>query len=294
MESKRKIGFFILLGVYGSGLFIALTLFRLPVEKLIASAVSDISGGKIAIRVERVSFAFPDRIRLKNITAFFFQKDQPVECRFHKIDLRPRYRDLFSGLLPVWFHAELADGELEGYVGVSLSRGVKHENLDLDATGLRLERLDWISALSNRKIKGKLNAHVHLEGNLKDPAQVQGKGRLSVEDGAVETILDLPGMASVPFDVVEAPFLLRDGRIFIEKGEMRGPMFSGSFSGIVKLRMPLKRSRPRIEVRLAPGARLADHPLGKWIFERIKNIAGPLSVHIGGTFETPVITWSTS
>jgi type II secretion system protein N len=193
------------------------------------------------------------------------------------------------GYLPIGFRCVLQRGQLDGQAGVSLFKGTRKGYLTIDASEVYLEDSNILQSLSRRALKGRVKAGMRIEGNMTDPSQLTGEGRVLWEQGAIGTKLSVPGLEAVPFDAVTVAFTALDGKVTLKEGTMQGPMFSGSLTGEIKLAKKISRSQLTIEARLTPGPLLRDNEMASQFLAKSRK--GPLIITVKGTLERPSISW---
>lgn len=284
---KKKIVLGIILGCYGIGLFIVLTLVRVPWTGVVVHTANRALNGSAFFSAEHVDLRFPDRLRIQGGVLEVPRGASMLRQDVTEAVLRPDYRNLIRGYLPARFSGDLAAGRVEGRFGMSRRIGMRDAYLFLRAEKLGLARLDVMASTLGRKVEGTLNGELRFQGNLENVLQVQGQGHITVADGSVETRVGFPGLETVPFDRVEVVFSVKDGRVQLDQADMKGPVFSGSLSGTVALRERVSRSRLSVRGTLTPGREIRQNPFLERLLGRALEGKRTLPIQVGGTLERP-------
>jgi len=277
------------LAVYALILFFFLTLYRLPADQLIAMTTAHVSQGRLNIEARRVSPIFPAGYRLEDVSCTVQSGEILARDHLKSLTLRPGLMRFLVGYLPVGFRCALQRGQLDGKAGASLFRGPRKGYLTIDASEVYLEDFNILQSLSRRALQGRLKAGMTIEGNMTDPSQLTGEGRVLWEQGSIETKLSIPGLEAVPFDALTLAFTAVDGKVTLKESAMKGPMFSGSLAGEIKLAKKIARSQLMIEARLTPGPLLRNNEMASQFLAKSRK--GPLIITVKGTLERPSISW---
>jgi hypothetical protein len=84
-------------------------------------------------------------------------------------------------------------------------------------------------------------------------------------------------------------FSIRDGVLKLEKGEMNGPLLSGSYSGEIRLKKIMHQSQIILTGEMKPGPMLESNKLFSQLFSKILKGKETVKVSITGTFAKPSI-----
>ena len=294
MKLRYKIFSWMGLAVYTLLLFLLMTLYRLPADKLIAATVEDLTKGKLSVKVRRMSPAFPAIYRLEGVSYGISLGDIRVKDHLDSLIFRPDYKRLFVGYLPFQFRGTIQRGSIHGKTGVSTRSWIEDGYITIKISDIYLEDSNILRSFSDRDLRGKINGEIRVNGNLTDFTKINGEGHFHAEKGSINTKIDLPGMKAVPFESIKLAFSIKDGILALKDSEMDGPMFSGIFSGEVKLNQKIGESRLNITAEMEPGQLLKNHQLAGQFLNKIRIGNAPLVIKIGGTLEKPSIVWSKS
>jgi type II secretion system protein N len=289
MKLDRKNILWAGLTVYALILFFLLTFYRLPADQLIAATTAQVTQGQLNIEAQKVAPIFPMGYRLEEVSCIVQLGETSARDRLKSLTLRPGFLRLLVGYLPVGFQCALERGQLAGQAGASLFRGPRKGYLTIDASEVYLEDLNILQSLSRRALKGRVKAGIAIEGDMTDPSQLTGEGRVLWEQGSIGTKLSVPGLEAVPFDALTLAFTAMDGKVTLKDSAMKGPMFSGSLTGEIKLAKKIDRSQIMIEARLTPGPLLRNNEMAGQLLSKSRK--GPLVITVKGTLERPSISW---
>jgi len=293
---KRNIKAFGILGtiVYAVILFSLLTFYRLPAEKIFASAIGHFSREKVFLEIKKASPGLPFRYALEDIsygieTGGTFQRDT-LDTLIIKLDLLR----LITGCLPLKFEALPGRGRIQGRIGLSLFNAGNQGYLDLKINDVHLEDLRILNALAGRNVKGRLKGELTTEGNPVDLMKLNGSGRFTITQGGVETKFDIPGMNTIPFESVEVLFSVHQGMFKLERGQMNGPMFSGNYTGEIALKDDISMSQIDIRGEMKPGPMIDENKFVRQLLSQVLKGDAMVKVRVGGTIESPTIFRSRS
>ena len=275
-------------------LFLLMTFYRLPADKLIAATMENLTKGRLLFKAENISPVLPTGYRLEEVSYGIFVGDTPAKDHFKSLTFGPDYREIFTGHLPIKFNGVMPRGNIHGKTGLSiLSRG-KEGYLTIKASDVYLEDLNILRSFSGRNFKGKLRGEIKLEGNLADLSKIYGKGYLSLEKGSIDTRISIPGMETIPFKGIKLAFTIKDGKVILNNSKMDGPMFSGNFSGEIRLQEKIAQSQIMITARMSPGSLLENDQLTSKLLAKIMKGNDSLVIKIGGNLNRPNIKWGKS
>lgn len=267
--------------VYGVALFLCLTVYRLPSEKLLQRGVNQFTEGKVTLKAERISPTFPPGYRLENVEYSILLTGDFYKNNLKFLNIYPDYLGLIEGYFPVTMTGFLPRGSFEIQMGASILKGSKDGFIALKASEAYLDDLGFLKGLTGRTLKGKVNGEVNVKGDLADYTRIHGDGRLSFEGGSLESQVQFFGLKEIPFDNLRVSFALKEGLMSLKEVDLTGPVFSGRISGDIRLKKPLDQSLLHITARLTPGSGLPD-----------KEGTSPMVVKIEGMLRDPHVTWS--
>jgi type II secretion system protein N len=280
----------ICLTAYAVVLFTAMTLYRLPAEKLIQEALLQLTGGQVTISAESISPLFPLGYRLENVEYRTVLGGEFSKDRVRLLNISPEYSKLLMGYFPLVMKGVLPRGSFEITTGISMWKGSKDSYVGVKATEAYLEDFNVLRLLSGRGLRGKIGAEVNLRGNVEN-LKINGDGHILLEDGVLESRLHQLGVNDIPFKSLNVLFSIKEGVISIRKGQMVGPVFSGTFFGEMKLTKPLPRTILKLTARLKPGPDLAANKQTGRFMAALSAGREFLVIKLGGTLRQPFISW---
>jgi type II secretion system protein N len=275
--------------VYGVALFLCLTVYRLPSEKLLQRAVSQFTEGKVILKAERISPTFPPGYRLENVEYSILLTGDFYKNNLKFLSIYPNYLGLLKRYLPMTMKGLLPRGDFEIELGASILRGSEDGFIALKASDVYLEDLGFLKLLTGRTLKGKVKAEVNLKGNLTDYTRIYGDVRLSLEQGSLESQAQFFGLKEIPFQNLRISFAVKEGLLSLKEVDLAGPVLSGQISGDIRLKKPLEQSLLHLTARLTPGTGPSENegttpaPAGK---------DGLMVVRMEGLLRNPHVSWS--
>jgi len=289
MKVNRKVFSWAGFTLYGCILFLVLTLYRLPTDKIIAATIESVSGGRLVLRAEKMLFSFPGSYNMEGVSYGFMLGDRLFTGSLESLTLTPNYHRVLLGFFPIEFRGTMPRGVFQGKLGISAISKLKNGYFSIKVDDLPLEDLDILRSLIERELKGVLDCEMKLKGDFTDFSKTEGSGHLHVEKGAIGTRFDLPGLETVPFSSIKVGFLVKDGRMTLSRSEMSGPMLSGEVSGDLELVKKLTKGRLKMEAKMTPGPSLKNNPLAAKLLSKTLKGDSPVVIRIGGTLENPRI-----
>jgi type II secretion system protein N len=200
-----------------------------------------------------------------------------------------------AGLLQISFDARPAEkGKIEGKAGMPILGTSQKAYFEIKLSEVDLESLAWLSSLSGRDLKGKANGEMKFKGDFSNLGTVLGEGRFLLKNGFVETRMDLAGLKAIPFDSVRIPFVVKENRVLMDKGEMEGPMLSGTLTGWISLNKKITDSGLDLTARMMPGPLLEKNPLSEAFLSKTRKGGKEIILKIEGSVRQPTINWGKS
>ena len=114
----------------------------------------------------------------------------------------------------------------------------------------------------------------------------RGKGAIFVEDGSVETRLDLLGLKSISFAKLMLPLTIRNGVATLKGGQIMGPLLTGDFEGQIRLQQDFRASPLQMKATIRPGPSFSDEQTGGPLIAKDQ----PLVVQLQGTLSKPLFS----
>lgn len=270
-------------------LFIGLTMWRMPAERLIPYYAEKYSKGRLLLKVERASISFPLGCNLEKVSYAVSGGENPVADSLEHLIIRVNPLGWLRASLPVSFraHPPGVGAIIQGRS--SIPAAGKNTSIEIQASNVELGEMRVFKSLSSRDLKGKAGGQMSLSGNLADLSTLTGRGNILVQKGSVDTRFDLAGLKNIPFEVVRIPFTVKEGQLLLEKAEMEGPMLSGTLAGPIKLNKVFGNSTLDLTAKLRPGPLLHQNPMAGVLLSRIKEGSKEIVLKIGGSIKNPTV-----
>jgi type II secretion system protein N len=288
MTRLTKTFFWTGLGIYGLLLFLLFTFYRLPADRVLENALTRFTDTQTRVSAESVSFSLPLSYALERIACEAYWPQGKSKDRMDSLSFGPEWSRVFSGSLPLKGEAIFAQGRLEARLGVPLfSRGY----LDAKGYAVHLDELSFVQLLLDRRVTGMGEGELRLIGDVRFPADLNGRGFLRVTDGSVESKLPLAGLRTIPFQSVSASLIVQRGLLYVNDGKIEGPGVSGTFSGEVKLNNRLSESLLKLTAHLVPGPMMNENEFARQFLASLADEGEPITLYLGGTLGSPSIRW---
>lgn len=288
MTRLKKTLFWTGLGIYGLLLFLLLSLYRLPADKILGKLFTLGTETETLISAETVSFSLPMSYALEKVT---WEARWPQGVSTDRVDslfFGLEWSRIFSGSLPLKSEASLSRGRVEARLGVPcFRRGYVEANVH----DIHLEDLSFVEVLFDRRVSGKGEGELSLVGDVRSLSSLNGRAFLRATDGSVESKLPLAELRIIPFQSVSASVVIQKGVLFFNDGNIAGPAVSGSFSGEVKLDKPVSRSLLNITAHLTPMPMLNENDSAREWLTSLGDEGQPITIRLGGPLESPSIRW---
>jgi type II secretion system protein N len=286
MTRRTKTLFWTGLGIYGLLLFLLLTLYRLPADKILGKALTLFTGTQTLLSAETVSFSLPLSYALERITCEAYWPRGVSKDQMDSLIFAPEWSKIFSGSIPIRSEVIFARGRVEARLGVPLlSRGY----LDAKGSGVHLEDLSFVEILLDRRVSGKCEGELRFLGDIRFLSGLNGRGYLRLTDGSLESKLPLAGLRTIPFQSISAFLIIQKGLLFLNDGKIAGPAVSGTFSGEVKLDDRVSRSLLKLTAHLTPGPSLNENDFSRQFLASLGAEGEPIAIYLEGTLGSPSI-----
>ena len=288
MTPSRKILFWTGLAIYGLLLFLLLTLYRLPADKVLGKALTLFTKTQTLVSAETVSFSLPLSYTLEKVRCVAYWPQGVSKDLMDSLVLGLEWSRIFSGALPLKSEGTIARGRVQARLGLPfLGRGY----MDAKSSGIHLEDLSFLEVLLDRRVSGMCEGELRLVGDVRFPAGLTGRGFLQTKDGELESKLPLAGLRTFPFQSISTSLIIQNGLLILRDGEIAGPAVSGSFSGEVRLNDKLNDSLLKLAAQLTPGPLLKENAVARPLLESLAPDGEPITIHLGGSLGSPSIQW---
>ena len=288
MTRLQKTFFWTGLGIYGALLFLLLTLYGLPADRMLGKALTFFTETQTQVSADTVSFSLPLSYALEKVTCEAQWRQGVSKDRIDSLNFGLEWSRFFSGSLPLKTEALLARGRLESRLGLHLfGRGY----LDARAYSLHIEELSLLEILLDRRVSGQCEGELRLLGDVRFPSGLNGRGFMRITEGSVESKLPLAGLRTIPFRSVSAFADIQKGVMFLNDGKIEGPAVSGTFSGQVTLDEKMSRSLLNLTANLTPGPMVNDNELARQLAASLAEEGEPITLRLQGTLGSPSIRW---
>jgi len=288
MTPLKKTLFRIGLGIYGLLLFLLLTLYRLPADKMLGKALALWTQAQTLVSAETVSFSPPFSYAMETLTCEAHWPQGVSKDRIDSLKFSTEWSRIFSGSLPLKTSAIFARGHVETRLGVPfVGRGY----LDTWGSGIHLEDLSFVEVLLDRRVSGRCEGEMRLTGDVRFPTGLNGRGSLRAFDGFLESKIPITGLSTIAFQSISALLVIQEGVLYLSDGEIAGPAVSGTFSGEVKFDDRMSRSLLNITAHFTPGPLLNENESARKLVTSFTAEGRPITIRLEGTLGSPSLRW---
>jgi type II secretion system protein N len=276
--------------LYG-GYVIAVTVFFLYVL-FPADAAMEYFSGYLAkhhpeydVTADTVKPSFPPGLNLHTVS-IAYQGDTWIDLE--KIYVRPDYLSVFSSSKKVLFTGRAYSGNLKGFIDLQKEEPAYRMNMAAKLKGIRLEENEYLQTLSGRKISGRLDSTIDLDGDNKKGNSLNVT--LQVAEGEVGLTNPVFSINSIAFDKLEAELTVDRRSLKLKRCDVDGDQVKGDVTGVVLFRQPFERSRLEFKGNVIPQHLLMaslQKALPKSLLPSKKSGKKGFPVKLYGTIEKP-------
>jgi type II secretion system protein N len=276
------------LGIYGLLLLLLLSLYRLPVDKMLGKALTLWTETPTLVSAETVSFSLPLSYSLERLNCEAHWPQGVSKDLIDSLEFSTEWSRIFSGSLPLKSVAIFARGQVETRLGLPfLGRGY----LDTRGSGIHIGDLSFVDVLLDRRVSGRCEVELSLTGDVRFPKGLDGRGFVRALDGSLESKLPVAGLSTIAFQSISAALLIQEGVVHLTDGKIAGPAVSGTFAGEVQLDERMSRSLLNIAARFTPGPQLTENDLARKMVTSLAAEGEPIAIRLEGTLGSPSIRW---
>jgi len=279
----KKWVFYIVFAAAAAAAFLYLLFPSQQVRRYIIRQVGQQSPG-ISVELARVSPCLPPGLRLEDLR--LFRKGRLV-FQSPRMRVIPRYLSLFSASRRFHLAGSASGGRFEGEVAIEkASRPICAA--DISFQGIKMEKIAALAEHRPHQLYGAAEGSV----SYSTKGDGFGKGRADIRVKQSRIDLDTPmfGFKGVSAGTVTAELKIDGRRALVKQIQLEGSQVSGSASGTISLKRPLKRSRLDLKgtIRLHPGfVKKLGQAVPEQVFPVRKFVEKPVSFRISGTAERP-------
>jgi type II secretion system protein N len=225
------------------------------VKEYLADQVRQVHPG-LGVEIGRVKPGFPPGLKLYDISVYHLGQ---TLAEMEKLKISPNILSLFLSTTHLSFRGNGYGGVLEGQMDISKNSAKSEITIDADLTGIQVEQLEAINAITTHKISGNLDGTLTFKTSVPD----QGlSGDLILTDGEIVFSPPLLNQNTLSFNTIEAELMLNNRSLNINHCQIEGNHLGAQFTGSIKFSGRSARKILDLSGRVNPHATLLTK-LGK-------------------------------
>jgi type II secretion system protein N len=275
---------------YGAFLFFCLVAFAyllFPGEKAAGylEALVAARGPDYRLSVEKVSPRPPFGFSLKNPEIF---SGGEIVFSSKSVAVRPGFFSMLAKRPKSRISTQAYGGQIKARIEVLGHEQEGSVKTLVVAEGLDLEKVPFLTRLTDRAATGSLNARIDFAGEPKQWTTGRGEGELTLTNGRIQFFAEVLGLDALTVDQLLAKLSLQDSVLEITRGEMTSREASGVLTGKVHLAPVFSQSRLNLSGTIRPTPALfsrigPNSPVAAFLRGRMQN--GEIKVNITGTVD---------
>lgn len=182
----------------------------------------------LTVKISRVKPAFPPGLRLYRISIFHLGQ---TIAGLDQLDISPDILSLFLATTHLTFEGNGYGGILKGRMDIIKKSPGREVLIDADLTGIQVNQIEALSAVTNHKISGNLEGTLTFRSNA--PHQLLS-GDLILTGGQIEFSPPVLNQNVLTFDTIEAELELNGRALTINRCLLEGNQLEADIAGSIK------------------------------------------------------------
>lgn len=182
----------------------------------------------LTVKISRVKPAFPPGLRLYRISIFHLGQ---TIAGLDQLDISPDILSLFLATTHLTFEGNGYGGILKGRMDIIKKSPGREVLIDADLTGIQVNQIEALSAVTNHKISGNLEGTLTFRSNA--PHQLLS-GDLILTGGQIEFSPPVLNQNVLTFDTIEAEVELNSRALTINRCLLEGNQLEADIAGSIK------------------------------------------------------------
>ncbi len=182
----------------------------------------------LTLKIDRLKLGFPPSLKLYKVNVYHSGQ---AFASLENLKISPDILSLFLATTHLSFKGRGYGGTIAGDVDIIKKPEDRQVVIDADLSGIQVNQLEALSALTTHKISG------NLEGTLTFTAKVPGQelnGNLALTDAKIDLSPPVLAQKVLTFDSIDAELVLKGGALIIERCEIEGNQLDGDVAGSIK------------------------------------------------------------
>ncbi len=217
----------------------------------------------ITVKISGLKPAFPPGFKLYNVSVYHLGQ---AIAGLDNLKISPDILSLFLATTHLTFEGNGYGGILKGRVDIINKSPGREVMIDADLTGIQVNQIEALSALTTHKISGNLEGRLTFESNAPEQALI---GDLILSGGQIEFSPPVLNQNVITFNTIEAELELNGRTLTIDRCQLEGNQLEADVAGSIKFSTRSARKILNLSGTVKPHAALLAK-LGRNIPELIK------------------------
>jgi type II secretion system protein N len=182
----------------------------------------------LTVKISRVKPAFPPGLKLYSVNVYHLGQ---IIAGLDNLKISPDILSLFLATTHLTFEGNGYGGILKGRVEIINKSPGREVMIDADLTGIQVNQIEALSALTTHKISGNLEGRLTFESNAPDQTLT---GDLTLMDGQIEFSPPVLNQNVITFNTIEAELELNGRSLTIDRCQLEGNQLEADVAGSIK------------------------------------------------------------
>ena len=182
----------------------------------------------LTVKISRVKLAFPPGLKLYKVSVYHL--DQTI-AGLDNLKISPDILSLFFATTHLTFEGKGYGGILKGRADIINKSPGREVMIDADLTGIQVNQIEALSAVTTHKISGNLDGALTFKSNTPNQALT---GDLILMGGQIEFSPPVLNQNVITFDTIEAELELSGRSLTINRGQLEGDQLEANVAGSIK------------------------------------------------------------
>ena len=182
----------------------------------------------LTVKINRVKPAFPPGLKLYSVRIYHLGQ---TVAGLDSLKISPDILSLFAATTHLRFEGNGYGGMLKGRADITRESRGQQMTIDADITGIQVNQIEGLSAVTTHKISGNLDGSLTFKSNATDQAL---NGDLILMGGQIELSPPVLNQNVVMFDTIEAELELDSRSLIINRCQFDGNQMEAEIAGSIK------------------------------------------------------------
>ncbi|MGD2186071.1 MAG: type II secretion system protein GspN [Desulfobacterales bacterium] len=182
----------------------------------------------LTVKISRVKPAFPPGLKIYDVRVNHLGR---TIADLENLKISPDILSLFLANSHISFKGKGYGGTLNGRMNIIKKSPVREVMIDADLTGIQVEQLEALDALTTHRISGNLDGTLEFKANVPDQAL---SGDLILTNGEIEFSPPVLNQNVITFNTIEAELMLNARSLTINRCQLEGNQLDADVTGSIK------------------------------------------------------------